>query len=82
MMISIPLVIKAITSRCDGKVIIIDTGISHAYGGILSALSIQYTLSPSSDPTSRQWREREIVTAIYPDRQEVLVVEERTVMGS
>ena len=50
-------------SRCDGKVIIIDTGnenilliilysymqligISPAYGGVLSALSITYTLAP------------------------------------
>ncbi|KAL5526468.1 hypothetical protein ACEPAF_8191 [Sanghuangporus sanghuang] len=80
----------AITSRCNGKVIIIDTGISHAYGGVLSALSIQYTLTPPSaavdsnagSGTSRQWKEREIVTAIYPERQEVLVVEERTVLGS
>ncbi|OCB90068.1 Metallo-dependent phosphatase [Sanghuangporus baumii] len=80
----------AITSRCNGKVIIIDTGISHAYGGVLSALSIQYTLTPpstavDSNPgsgTNRQWKEREIVTAIYPERQEVLVVEERTVLGS
>ncbi|KIJ52500.1 hypothetical protein M422DRAFT_26084 [Sphaerobolus stellatus SS14] len=37
---------KQIVSRCRGKVIIIDTGISKAYGGRLSALGITYTLSP------------------------------------
>jgi hypothetical protein len=30
--------------RCDANVIIIDTGISKAYGGILSALEITYDL--------------------------------------
>ena len=33
-------------SRCGGKIIIIDTGISKAYGGRLSALGITYTLTP------------------------------------
>ncbi|WVF66710.1 hypothetical protein IAT40_001452 [Kwoniella sp. CBS 6097] len=35
-----------IVSRCNGSVIIIDTGISSAYGGVLSALEIVYTLTP------------------------------------
>jgi len=38
--------LKRIVSRCDGKVIIIDTGITPAYGGILSALRIDYSLIP------------------------------------
>lgn len=67
-----------IVSRCNGKIIIIDTGISHAYGGVLSALSIHYTLTPV---TGRVWKEREVVSALYPDRQEVLVDEERVVVG-
>jgi hypothetical protein len=33
-----------IVHRCDGDVIIIDTGISKAYGGVLSALEITYDL--------------------------------------
>ena len=33
-----------IVHRCDGNVIIIDTGISKAYGGVLSALEITYDL--------------------------------------
>ncbi|KAJ9106358.1 hypothetical protein QFC21_001504 [Naganishia friedmannii] len=33
-----------IVSRCNGEVIIIDTGISKAYGGVLSALEIIYSL--------------------------------------
>lgn len=35
---------EKIVSRCDGGAIIIDTGISKAYGGVLSALEIEYTL--------------------------------------
>ncbi|KZT40017.1 Metallo-dependent phosphatase [Sistotremastrum suecicum HHB10207 ss-3] len=38
--------LEQITSRCDGRVVIIDTGITPAYGGILSALRIQYALTP------------------------------------
>ncbi|KAF9489422.1 Metallo-dependent phosphatase [Pleurotus eryngii] len=67
-----------IVSRCNGKIIIIDTGISHAYGGVLSGLSIHYTLTPVA---GRVWKEREVVSALYPDRQEVLVDEERVVVG-
>lgn len=33
-------------ARCNASVIIIDTGISSAYGGVLSALEIIYTLTP------------------------------------
>ncbi|KAI0783648.1 Metallo-dependent phosphatase [Abortiporus biennis] len=76
---------QKIVSRCNGKIIIIDTGISHAYGGALSALSIHYTLTPTQNdvngkPTS--WKEREIVTALYIDREEVLADDERDVMGN
>ncbi|KAH0585209.1 hypothetical protein J132_10120 [Termitomyces sp. J132] len=70
-----------IQSRCDGKVIIIDTGISHAYGGILSALSIHYTLTPIGYDKEKRWMEKEVVSALYPDKQEILVVDEREVVG-
>ncbi|KAF8896315.1 Metallo-dependent phosphatase-like protein [Infundibulicybe gibba] len=50
---------KNIVSRCDGKIIIIDTGISHAYGGVLSALSIHYTLTPiGTDGTCKHGKRR------------------------
>ncbi|TKA55979.1 hypothetical protein B0A53_01681 [Rhodotorula sp. CCFEE 5036] len=39
---------EGILSRCDGKILLIDTGISRAYGGAHSSLSITYTLSPAS----------------------------------
>jgi len=71
-----------IVSRCGGKIIIIDTGISHAYGGVLSALSIHYTLTPIGNDSSRRWQEKEVVSALYPDRQEVLAVEEREIVGN
>jgi len=70
-----------IVSRCGGKIIIIDTGISHAYGGALSALSIYYTLTPIGDDASQRWREKEVVTALYFGRQEVLAVDEREIVG-
>ncbi|KAI5122900.1 hypothetical protein M0805_007578 [Coniferiporia weirii] len=69
-----------ITSRCGGKIIIIDTGISHAYGGVLSALSIKYTIT-QQESGGRHWTEREVVTALYPNSQNVLVAEERELMA-
>ncbi|TNY18572.1 Metallo-dependent phosphatase-like protein [Rhodotorula diobovata] len=39
---------EGILSRCDGKVLLIDTGISRAYGGAHSSLSLTYTLTPAS----------------------------------
>ncbi|THH05860.1 hypothetical protein EW145_g4488 [Phellinidium pouzarii] len=69
-----------ITPRCGGKIIIIDTGISHAYGGVLSALSVKYTLMPHQD-NKRRWTEREVVTALYPDHQDVLIIEEQELMS-
>ncbi|KAF9036262.1 Metallo-dependent phosphatase-like protein [Panaeolus papilionaceus] len=74
-----------IVSRCNGKIIIIDTGISHAYGGVLSALSIHYKLEPIGDEQvgeNQRWIETEVVSALYPDRREVLATEEREVVGS
>jgi hypothetical protein len=64
-------------------------GISHAYGGALSALSIHYTLTPAElpadhmPPGGRQqiWKEIEVVKAVYPSREEILVQNERHVEG-
>jgi len=57
-------------------------GISHAYGGALSALSMKYTLVPVPSSSSlKEWREKEIVRAVYLDRSVVLVDEERDVFG-
>ncbi|KAF9052507.1 hypothetical protein BDZ89DRAFT_1056849 [Hymenopellis radicata] len=74
-----------ITSRCGGKIIIIDTGISRAYGGVLSALSVHYTLEPigkAEKPEEQEWEEREVVSALYADRQDVLSEDVRRVVGS
>ncbi|KAF8181545.1 Metallo-dependent phosphatase-like protein [Pholiota molesta] len=71
-----------IKSRCNGKIIIIDTGISHAYGGVLSALSIHYSIVPIGDHASKRWREKEIVSALYEDRQEIIVTDEREIVGN
>lgn len=52
---------------------------------MLAALSIDYTLAPLSKSTSssgkKQWREREVVTALYMDHKEVLAVNERDIEG-
>jgi len=69
-----------IVSRCGGKIIIIDTGISRAYGGVLSALSIYYTLTPIPGEINK-WIEREVVSALYKDRREVLADDSREVIG-
>ncbi|KAJ7158618.1 Metallo-dependent phosphatase-like protein [Mycena filopes] len=71
-----------IVSRCNGKIIIIDTGISHAYGGALSALSIHYTFTPvDTEDGELRWIEREVVSALYVDRQETIVDQERELSG-
>ncbi|OBZ72636.1 Fatty acid synthase subunit alpha [Grifola frondosa] len=74
---------QRIVSRCHGKIIIIDTGISHAYGGALSALSVTYTLTPipSNDSAPQTWKEREVVSALYVDRHDVLAADEREIVG-
>ena len=56
-------------------------GISHAYGGALSALSVEYTLVPvwSSVSSEKKWREKEIVKALYLDGSAILVDEERDI---
>lgn len=56
-----------IVSRCDGQVIIIDTGISSAYGGVLSALEIIYTLTPVPDEDDDNNGHRE--DPLAPDQQ-------------
>ncbi|KAH7926120.1 Metallo-dependent phosphatase [Leucogyrophana mollusca] len=69
---------ERIVSRCGGKVIIIDTGISHAYGGKLSALSIEYTLTPVKGGGKK---EQEVIKALYADQDdELLLVESRDLM--
>ncbi|KAG8705647.1 hypothetical protein FRC09_002830 [Ceratobasidium sp. 395] len=77
-----------IVSRCGGKIIIIDTGISKAYGGALSALSITYTLKPvpasrfMSVASARAWTEREVIKAVYENKVDVLVDSSREVRGT
>lgn len=63
---------------------LVTTGISRAYGGVLSALSIRYTLTPvlgEGEEDGKRWQEREEISAVYEDRREVLVVDEREVVG-
>ncbi|KAH7097331.1 Metallo-dependent phosphatase [Auriculariales sp. MPI-PUGE-AT-0066] len=69
-----------IVSRCDGKIIIIDTGISHAYGGVLSALEIVYSLEPA-DSGEDEWDEHETVNAVYEHGLQLLAVNKKSVKG-
>jgi hypothetical protein len=60
----------------------ITSGISSAYGGPLSALDIQYSLTPSTEETAAGVKlnklvEREVITAVYEHSQKVLVRKER-----
>jgi hypothetical protein len=58
-------------------------GISHAYGGVLSALSITYSLTPlpPTEGGEARWKERETVVAVYPDRQDILADDAREITG-
>ncbi|GAA6009603.1 hypothetical protein JCM11491_001031 [Sporobolomyces phaffii] len=80
---------EGILSRCGGRVLLIDTGISRAYGGAHSFLEITHTLSPSSrlphvdggseHDESRdraEWVEHEVVKAVYEQRESGLPGEE------
>ncbi|KAL4064393.1 Metallo-dependent phosphatase-like protein [Scleroderma yunnanense] len=62
---------RNIVARCGGKVLIIDTGISRAYGGVLSALSIDYSLEPVK---GGGWKEQEVVKALYAEQDDELLV--------
>ena len=75
---------KGILPRCRGKIIIIDTGISSAYGGVLSALEILYSLTPVLDDDGEAVQpgkvtEKETVTALYEGRKQVIAKKERVV---
>lgn len=55
------------------------------YGGVLSALSIKYEMTPVNSDTGddmQSWRESETIHAIYEDRRELLVEEERFIKGA
>ncbi|KAK0469706.1 Metallo-dependent phosphatase-like protein [Desarmillaria tabescens] len=81
--------VTEITARCDGKILLIDTGMSSAYNdgktGLLSALSIYYTLSPigrSANPKTQRWKEHEVISAFYADEEEITMIDEtREVAG-
>lgn len=61
-------------------------GISSAYGGVLSALEILYTITPKTDhrqepfAAGRLCVEREEVYAIYPDHKSVITVDQRDII--
>ncbi|GAA5850062.1 hypothetical protein JCM9279_004898 [Rhodotorula babjevae] len=61
-----------ILSRCDGKVLLIDTGISRAYGGAHSSLSLTYTLTPASSLPVADALSFSLVTLDDPRPEETL----------
>ena len=67
--------LDAIVARCGGRILLIDTGISRAYGGVLSAVEILYSLKPVREG---EWFEEEVVNALYQDKTVELVRENRT----
>lgn len=68
-----------------GKLMGDDLGISHAYGGVLSGLSITYSLYPLDGDAKRKqdqrWLETEKVAAVYTDFSKILVEETREMVG-
>lgn len=78
---------ERIVDRCNASVIIIDTGMSSAYGGVLSALEIVYSLTPHSSEKSHDRQDPFLATpsAIggllpghrYWEREEVHAIYER-----
>ncbi|KZV88640.1 Metallo-dependent phosphatase [Exidia glandulosa HHB12029] len=72
---------EKIVSRCGGKIVIIDTGISRAYGGAISALEIVYTLEPVEGEEEDAWTEREILTALYESGPVLLADDTRVIRG-
>ena len=64
-------------SRCDNTIIIIDTGISSAYGGVLSALEITYTITQAQGAKEGEWVEHELIKALYVGTDPVVFVDEK-----
>lgn len=54
---------ESILTRCD-QIFLIDTGISSAYGGVLSAVEVMYTLERIAGSSGR-WKEKEVISALY-----------------
>jgi hypothetical protein len=84
---------ERIVHRCNASIIIIDTGISSAYGGVLSALEIIYTLTPIASPShdhrqdplrgasvGERYVEREEIHAIYERRTKTIALAEKEVV--
>jgi len=80
-------------ARCNGEIIIIDTGITFHYGGVVSALRVEYGLFPLENPDSmmalnatvsrtRRWRELEVVHALYEGSSKELVRSDKIIEGS
>jgi len=59
------------------------TGISHAYGGVLSALSITYSVTPlpPTEDGKKRWIERETVVAVYLGGQDLVADDAREITG-
>lgn len=65
-------------TRCENDILLIDTGISKAYGGEQSALIIDFELKPQDqvDGNGRKlWKEHEALTALYRGRRPKLLAE-------
>jgi hypothetical protein len=54
-------------------------GISRAFDGVLSALSIEYSLVPVTSNGIEKWVEEEVIRALYVDRREILAYDVREI---
>ncbi|KAF8344506.1 hypothetical protein F5887DRAFT_918068 [Amanita rubescens] len=67
------------SSRFLPRLIMTCEGISHAYGGALSALSIEYSLVPVPRGRVEKWVEKEVVRALYADSWDVMANDVREI---
>ncbi|KAG8908950.1 hypothetical protein FRB99_000053 [Tulasnella sp. 403] len=66
-----------IVSRCDGKILLIDTGMSYGFGwerGMLSAIKFDYSWKPLDEPFT--FEEQSTVTAIYQYKSPVKLTDD------
>lgn len=63
--------------RCSVGVLLIDTGISRAYGGEQSALIIDTELAPEGN----EWKETETLTALYRNRVPKIIKKDTRKIG-
>ncbi|MBW0511338.1 hypothetical protein O181_051053 [Austropuccinia psidii MF-1] len=73
---------EGITSRCGSKILLIDTGISSAYGGPLTAIEIEYSQTLiGQNKFNTTWSENEAVNALEEGKPKTLLFHSERVVN-